>query len=180
MLKIAICGKANSGKNTLSKIIKSCLKDEKITEIAFADEIKKIAKIMFPQIPNKFLYGSSLMRKESIKDAVYNGNPLTIRQLLINIGNSSRDYNPDIWVNLVDNKIKKINNSIIITDLRFQNEFEFLKKNNFTTIKIIRDKALDIKDKSELEQDLFTCDHTIINNSSLEELKDKIKKILEI
>ena len=65
MIKIAISGKANSGKNTLAKLIKQELKQQSINSckfLAFADPIKKMSLIAFPDIPKKWLYGSSNYR----------------------------------------------------------------------------------------------------------------------
>src|SRR5271170_6405611 len=101
MYKIAITGKANTGKNTVGKLLVKGLSDQTIDYvnlsgpvmgasskfIAFADPIKKMARLAFPIIPRKWLYGPSKFRSEVIPGAFKNGVPLTVRQLLIDLGN---------------------------------------------------------------------------------------------
>ncbi|MEK6881476.1 MAG: hypothetical protein AABY22_17775 [Nanoarchaeota archaeon] len=71
MILISVSGKANTGKNTLSKLladeVKSRLSDwNGNVFIAFADPIKEIVKIMFPNLPRKYLFGSSEFRNKQI------------------------------------------------------------------------------------------------------------------
>lgn len=181
MRRFAILGKANSGKNTVGKLIKKQFKLEPCKYIAFADPIKKIAKLMFPSIPERFLTGSSKFRSEIIPNAFKNGKPLTIRQLLIDIGNGAREYDPDIWIKALNQTLEKNkDSSIIITDERFRNEFDFLKKMGFTQIRIYREDCSNINDISETGQDEISdseFDYIIYNNKSIKKLKEDISKI---
>ena len=112
MYKIAITGQANTGKNTLSRMLVKELRKTKgnylgASYLAFADPIKEMVSVMFPQIPKKHLYGSSEFRKEIIKGAIdKDGNPLTIRQLLIDLGTEmGRKYKESIWLDNFDERI---------------------------------------------------------------------------
>ena len=194
MYKIAISGKANSGKNTVGKLIYKCLYEEfkgrkhlSKEYIAFADPIKKIARTMFPDLPEKFLTGPSNFRSEIIPNAFKDGKPLTVRQLLIDIGMSGRSYKENIWLDVFDstyqylvNRGKKV---IIVTDVRFLNEFGHLKTKGFTNIRVIRDSFLKIDHASETSQDAIPdsdFDFIINNNGSLKDLKEEVKKITHL
>src|ERR1039458_1691119 len=112
MFKIAITGKANSGKNTIGKLLVKGLDTLECAAngapndfhykkhfIAFADPLKEIARITFPEIPRKWLYGPSKFRAEVIPGAFKEGVPLTVRQLLCDLGNDyGRRYQSDRWV----------------------------------------------------------------------------------
>jgi hypothetical protein len=197
MYKIAISGKVKSGKNTVASIILEELSrvQNKIIinkVIAFADPIKEIILKMFPGAKRDYLFGPSELRSEIIDNNLFDscGNPLTYRQALIDIGDLARKYNSSAWVNcfkkeydlILDQnseilKKEKIN-AIIVPDLRFSEEFSFLKNNKFFLIKINRDNVTRINHASETNQEKFkNSDFNFIldNNSSVFDLKNNIR-----
>lgn len=190
MYKIAVCGKANSGKDTVAKIISKILCPEGgdcAAQLAFAEPIKKIAHTMFPQLPEEYLYGSSKYRSEIIPNAYKDGHPLTIRQVLIDIGTSARAYNKNIWIDALLHKLKGISKDkfqlAIIADVRFKNEYSALQKQGFYQIKLYRDAYTKIAHESETEQDgiLDSQFNSILyNNGTLNELKNNVQKIVEL
>ena len=191
MYKIAIFGKANTGKNTLSKLIYNQLKARENTQnrvfthatyIAFADPLKEMAEIMFPDLPKKFLYGSSKYRGEVIPGAFKNGQPLTVRGLLIDLGsNLGRGYNSDIWLNNFDYRVNKLSThsgAVILTDGRFRNEFDHLKSKGYYIIRLLR-KAVksNINHVSETGQDYINDEefhYVLHNDNSISELKQEV------
>lgn len=194
MYFIAITGKANTGKNTLAKLlskeIKSrCTKWDGVRYIAFADSIKMIVLTMFPSIPKKHLFGSSNFRGEIIPDAFKDGKPLTIRMALTDIGEGFKKYNSKIWIN---NFSKIFNKSfdktlVICTDVRFREEFNYLKQLGFYQIKLIREtqntNKIDTLHISETNQDDIKDDEfdfIINNNGTLASLKEQVKKIVDL
>jgi hypothetical protein len=184
MYKISITGKANTGKNTLSKMLAKqirLLKSDKylsVGYIAFADPIKKMALQMFPRLPKKYLFGSSKYRNEIIAGAYKNGEALTVRQLLLDLGTEvGRGYKNDMWLDNFDyyfNKMieKKI---IVVTDVRFRNEFNHLKEKGFYQIRLYRNvessniNHISETDQNNIQDDEF--DYVIHNNKSLHDLK---------
>lgn len=190
MYKIAITGKANSGKNTVGKLLINSLFDNTagVHYLAFADPLKKMARIAFPQIPRKWLYGSSEFRSSVIPDAFKDGIPLTVRQLLIDLGNDfGRKYQRDIWIKNLENRVaklvKKNVNAVVVTDCRFRNEFDNLKKLGFYQIRLIRDSHTKINDESETNQDGIMdseFDAVINNNGTLQDLKNRVSEIVTV
>lgn len=195
MIKIAITGKANTGKNTVSKFINRHLYDEKlkgkfhgIKYMAFADPIKEMIGTAYPEIPRKWLYGSSKYRSEIIEGAFYEGKPLTVRQLLINIGNDfGRANKPDIWLRNFDHRLSKHlkknpNLSVVmVTDCRFRNEFDHLKNLGFYQIRLLRKDHTKIDDVSETNQDGIAdneFNYVIHNDGTLKDLEQEVKKIV--
>ena len=71
---------------------------------------------------------------------------LSLRDILVYIGTFvlQQDINKEVFINIVQNTIKEVsfNNSslkyVIVTDIRFIHEFEYLNNNNGITIKITR------------------------------------------
>lgn len=186
MYRIAITGKANSGKNTVGKLLSRALCKTDSHFIAFADPIKEMARIAFPEIPRKWLYGSSKLRAQVIPDAFKNGSPLTVRQLLIDLGNDfGRKYRTDLWLKNFDIAYEKLLRKnaqfVAVTDVRFRNEFDHLKDRGFFQIRLLRDSHLKIDDESETNQDNIRNEEfnaIIHNNGTMRELKAEVEKIL--
>lgn len=194
MYKVAICGKANTGKNTVSKLIRKSLYEKFVGQktidydyIAFADPIKQMVRTMFPDLPEKFLTGSSKFRSEIIPGAFKDGAPLTVRQLLIDIGTTGRAYKENVWLDAFDSAYRKATDKhkslVIVTDVRFVNEFEHLKTKGFYNIRLLRDAHLKIDHASETSQDGLQdsqFDFVLNNNGTLKNLKEEVKKIVHI
>lgn len=120
-MKIAITGKICSGKSTLANIIKYRLNLEKYS---FADNVKKYAKELFDM---------------SYKD----------RKLIQDFAEKLKEIDNDIWIKQLDKNIKDKDN-IIIDDLRFENEYNYLRSNKYFIIKLLIDKNQQIKRIKEL------------------------------
>jgi hypothetical protein len=199
MYKIAICGKANTGKNTVGKLLFKQLYDLKfdytkgpsesfsgMKYMAFADPIKEMIRIAYPELPRKYLYGSSKFRAEPIPGAFKNGVPLTVRQCLIDIGNDfGRANKPDIWLRNFDNRLSKVVKKgislVVVTDVRFRNEFDHLKTLGFYQIRLLRDSHLKIDDISETNQDGIRDDefsYVLHNNSTIKNLELEVSQIV--
>lgn len=184
--KLAISGKARSGKNTIASMFIQHLKREGSGDkvVAIADPMKNIVKTMFPEALDDCLFGPSELRSNII-DKKYKdlkGNLLTYRQALIDLGALGRKYNGDIWLNclVADADRSKLIGTYIVSDVRFLNEFNYLKNAGFTMIRILRNDSAKIDDPSELEQDLIPNSdfHYILHNDdSLDSLNEEVKFI---
>lgn len=152
------------GKDTFCNYIQNI--ENSIIKIAFADPIKQIAQIMYPDLPKHFLYGDSKYRNEIIPNSFKDNDPLKVRDLLRDIGTNGRTYNEEIWINALSIKVNQNNCSTIVSDVRFINEFNCLKKLKFYLIKIKRNIIGATEHQSETEQDLIKDEDFdfIINN----------------
>jgi hypothetical protein len=195
MYKIAISGRANSGKDTTSRYFEDCFnsgwKDKYFTSrntvtIAFADPIKEMILQMYPGLKREYLFGDSEYRKKIIPGSYYNGESLTIRALLQELGEGCKKYNPKIWIDAFDEKCKIIQTQskgielIIASDLRFIDEFNYLKENGFYMIRILRGEDEGMNHVSETQQKQIKnsdFDKIIDNNGSLADLKAQIDEI---
>lgn len=206
--KVALCGKANSGKNTTAKLIADslCSKEDEYKMIAFADPIKEMIMVMFPWADRDCLYGSSKLRANVIPNATdQDGNPLTYRRALIDLGSQGRAYNPLHWINLFDHAVHKIpfleikydnvnwsivpwpkivrQKLILCTDVRFRNEFDYLKSKDYFLIKIKRDSDIVINHSTETNQDSIKeeeFDYVFSNNGTLSDLENEVKTIVDL
>jgi len=194
MLKIAFSGKANAGKDAAAKIFVEQFCDQlgqyksksTVQIVSFADPIKEMVRIMFPRTKRITLYGASKYRSTVIEGATLKGEPLTYRALLQNLGTEvGRGYKETIWLDVMDFKIEKAQkrgvNLFVINDLRFKNEFDYLKNIGFKIIRVVRDEQLTLDHISETEQNQIKnneFNYIVDNNGTLDHMKKSIVKIV--
>lgn len=186
MIKLAISGKAGSGKSTLQNMFISNISGEAVTA-ALADPIKEIIMIMFPKTKCDILYGKSENRYAKVPNASLNLEPITYRELLQYLGTEvGRNLNPNIWIDVLDykkNKALSENKAMfIVSDVRFRNEFDHVKQNDYITIRIKRNIDNNMDHISESEQDEILdkeFDYVIYNICSKDDLEDQVKSILK-
>lgn len=188
--RIAISGKANSGKSSLSFYLQESLKDLVgdfyFKNFAFADSLKKEIEKEYPQWEWNGLYGESHYRETLIP-----GTSITYRQALLKRGSEGRSKDPNYWINrFVEDFNKTVslnfvysNKLYIVSDCRFINELQALKKLGFKTIRIKRKYYRPIDDVSETEQDLIPdeeFDTICENEGTIKNLEQWAKNYLEI
>lgn len=148
VVKLALIGNAGSGKDTFASKITS---KYKLKSIALADPIHEIAKDLF-QMKNKD------------------------RELLINIGETLRKIDKNVFINYALRKSEKYE-ATLITDVRTMREFKALIKEGFKFISIQcepeeRYRRLQLRDKIELkEEDIRKME----SNKTEKEVRDIIK-----
>ena len=116
---------------------------------------------------------------------------LTPRKILQLLGTEAgrQIIHPNIWVNSMFSEYKDINDTPtrnviypnwVITDTRFPNELEAVKERGGITIVVKRPETdhLAGDHASETALDNSTFDEVIVNDSSLEDLIEKVKEIL--
>ncbi len=169
---VGFAGLMGSGKTTAADRLTNHLRFYKfpVTRLAFADEVKYIAKRQFGW--------------DGFKDRKG-------RRLLQVIGtDAGRAYNPNTWVDRVETKIRQLPTKtiVIIHDIRFLNEVRFVQLHGGVVLNIERPstrprfhglkKALGLVHPSERQDYLPSLrpwiDQTIINNEGTESLASKV------
>lgn len=173
MIKLVVSGKSRTGKDTFCQLLKQNFLPHAVLIEAFANPIKEIVKIMYPNVPDQWLWGPSELRQNIIP----NSNNTTVRQLTTDLGKMGRKMNENIWINSTLTKIKQQEEFIhaaIISDCRFKNEFIELKKNNYYLIRLYRpnnDFKFDDISETDLDQTPDEeFDQVIYNSDGLEQL----------
>lgn len=154
---------------------------------SFAKKVKQIASII-TGIP-ELLFDSQEFKKTPIGEMwdTYPQEGVTARRFLQKLGTDAiRDaVHKDAWVNAlmvdyVPTKTKKFNiysSYWIITDVRFDNEFEAIKERGGIIIRVNRESSNNSNHESENELDNHTFDYTIDNNKDIDYLIEEVKKI---
>jgi hypothetical protein len=205
---IGIHGYIESGKDTVANIIKKidAERDWKIKK--FASKLKQIATILTGIPSDKFedqefkkTYLGDEWTVETkidytlIKDGKATRakvfNRMTVRDMLQKLGTEAmrNGLHPDVWVNALLCDYKKTKNkdeeythpNWIISDLRFPNEYDAIKKKGGFCIKVVRpvvNKSISQQHISEYALDYHTFDYTIDNSGDIDELEKEVRQML--
>lgn len=187
---VGLAGKAGSGKNTAADSV--AFSDYK--QFAFASPIKKIAQIMF-HLEDKHLYDNVVKEQIILND---DGSPkwyiegvaASPRLMFQWLGTKMRtevasDYFVKSMNEEIKKEIKKATNEnkeakIIITDVRFPNEAEFIRKMGGLILKIERPSVITTTEltEHESEKDLPSdlIDRVIYNDGTIGDLRYSLSR----
>jgi hypothetical protein len=191
-LLVGIIGQKGSGKSLTSSYIKA--KYPKITSYSLSVPIKKIGEIF--GFPMQFLYGT-----QEDKAKIYEPLGISAREFLQKFGTEigremlSKLFHMkwnNIWIQLLDNKIcldmqsmcpSDMPNMILIDDIRFKDEAEYIKSKNGILIKLIRTPNSPINNtidmhRSEQESNIISPHYILTNDGSIDDLYQKIDKFI--
>ena len=170
MKLIGISGKKQSGKDTVADIIKCVMLNKGVLceRHGFADALKsEIAEAT----------GLTLAYMEQRKDVfrtIYQWWGTDFRRNL---------FGKDYWLKLMDDYLFQHEDEdvlILIPDVRFSNEATHIHKLGGRVIRISRITTADDKHPSETEltDDNFPYNHTIVNDGTLDDLEQNVLKML--
>ncbi len=166
---IVICGYKESGKTTVANYL---FWKKNFSTIAFADQLKKMLKVICPQLTEyDFNRG-----KENVIPSIGK----SVRQLMTEFANDIvKDYfGHSVWISALEYEITKIESKlIVIPDLRYPLELEGTLSQKAEIWKILRPGYKAGDHSSE-----FGIDHPSIieiqNDGTIEDLKRKVDLLI--
>jgi len=209
MNTIGILGNIGSGKNTVAQYLatKGCI------PTSFAGPIKDLCTSVFGW-DRDLLEGETDESREfresidlywSKKLKIANFTPRLALQL-IGTDVMRNHFDPNIWLNSLEYRVKKLHNQnqcVVISDCRFRNELDLIRRVGGTTILVQRDEkpvwydialaanngdavakhimSRDFSDVHQSEYDWIGCDidFTVNNNGTLEELYANVDIVID-
>ena len=181
---IALSGKAGSGKDTVAAHLVAA---HGYTRLAFADPLKEMALEIDPIIDDgnagyRF-HGARL--SEVVRavgwDRAKSEYP-EVRRILQHVGQTIRAHDADFWVLLLLRRAAKLSRPIVVTDMRYRNEYTSLARGGMALIRVTRTGAGlpgDAgKHESETALDGRYFDAHLDNDGSLSDLHAKIDGLL--
>lgn len=142
MAVIGLVGFAGSGKDTVANILKH---EHQYTKIAFADSLKDAVSVIFDW-PRYLLEGDNEPSRafRERPDPYWSekfGKDFTPRMALQQLGTEAcrQTFHEDIWILNLEKRISQHKN-VVVTDVRFPNEIEFIKKMGGHVVRVKRDK----------------------------------------
>lgn len=120
------------------------------------------------------------------------------RDFLQGIGKFMRDFDDDVWVRYLGERIKETDGSVVVDDVRRLNEYTYLKALGFKFLRVeseeqIRKKRIGFREKTSISEEDWKrwsnhltetqvqeipVDQVVINNESLEDLERQIERII--
>lgn len=167
---IGITGKKQHGKDTLGQFF---VNNYDFERLAFADALKEACRHIFG-FTEEQLYGN---KKEDI-DEFWGVSPRTVYQYVGTDLFREQMYKiipktgKNIWVDVIKKQIldkwkKNPNICFVITDVRFDNEVDMIRKMGGIMIKVVRSiENSDDNHPSESNVDSLSVDHIVLNNGS--------------
>ena len=203
---ISISGLIGSGKNTVANLICELSPNLNFQRLSFAARLKDTIATLF-HYDRDLLEGGSVLSREwrETQDSYWynksNGKIKSPRWILQQFGVEIKKlFCEDFWASIVENEIlNHLNQNFILTDTRFPDEIEMLKKYNTffievkkgtkpswyslaedynTGILMKKPEILNSIPESEWRWIGKVKYHTIYNNGSLDDLKKTVFKTL--
>ena len=155
-IDVGFIGLAGAGKDTAALALIA----HGWRRVAFADKLKSLA----------FYFGWDGCKDEKG------------RKLLQDLGMAARAYNCDFWINQAFLNVHKMRVALIpcvYTDVRFQNEADYVRGRGGIIIRIKKPKQISSDShESELNQYDIVADYDVVNEGTIEDLHKKIIDIL--
>ena len=171
MIIIGLTGQAFAGKDTVGSYLAGFY-DFKV--MAFADPIRAAIGVAFGLMPSHF--------KPENKESVIDWIGKSPRQLMQSFGTEwgRAHVANDIWVRAMEKKLdterRRGTGAVVITDVRFPNEAELVRKLGGEVWRIIRPDAATTQHASHASErsgDAILPDYALFNTSTIEELEQQ-------
>lgn len=177
MSRIALSGVAGSGKSTLATHL---CDNHSYKELYFADPLKRLVIDIF-QIDTRYVYDPEWKEREIPELGV------SARQLLQTIGTelfrvSLKEHLPNlkleggsVWIHSLVKRLQRLDpdQNVVVSDCRFDDEYEALKKQNFTVYRINRPDI--VKVSNHKSEQGCPSDVTIQNDGTKNDLYRQLK-----
>lgn len=196
-MNIFVCGEVGSGKDTVA----ACLPYH--DRLAFGDEVRLVAaNLRINGVVSAFLQASSMLSGEPPNDLMrilkrYERIPRTKkdRELLQELGTYLKSIDNEVWIRAIVTKMKP-NMQYIITDVRYRDEFDALKKLGFIGVYVdsprelrierlkMRDGDHNVSSESHKAESQITslrelCDYKVNNIGTVADLKVQVDEIIK-
>lgn len=169
---IGVSGYARSGKDEVAKIL---MRSYDYRRGAFADPIREFVLRVNPLLPN------GLDVQHLVKVIGWEGAKAQpeCRRILQEIGTVARQmFGENFWVDQLWKTVQP-NEKIVITDVRFKNEADFIKSQGGEVWRVHRPGVGPVNNHiSERDLDNYNFDVVIRNESSLEALEAVVNEVM--
>lgn len=162
---IGISGWARAGKSAAGKI----LRDHHQYQVeTFDAPVKEVART---------LYGTDFRNLD--KDLVIQSLGMSPRQIYQTVGHDIfRSYDPAFWLNHLIRRVDPLPANLVITDVRYCNEADWILAQGGEVWRIVSDRAIHYEHPSEHTLDDYEFNRNITNNGSLDLLGITVDEIL--
>lgn len=186
---IALTGPKGSGKDTVAQLIAELYPDYDVNTVAFADPIKKAVEFIFqlpvtgPSLEDHQAYDQFKRSRLHFDLPSIGMQAIDTRHVVREIGMLMRSYDEkqfnDYVLRAITSPTSHPKRIDIVTDLRFDNEYTFLKSVDAKIIKINRPNYHYDGHITERGFDDQLVDKVLLNDGDLTYLKTRIKSVMD-
>jgi len=185
---LSFIGSAGAGKDECSKAIKEILPGGEWRNLKWSSKLKEIASLL-TGIPRENWESQEFKAANLGPEWNLEGMdkfleakaiPMTGRMFLQRLGEGLRaNLHKNLWINSMKSELDKPGN-YCITDTRYRNEVSLIKERGGIIIRVINPRV-ENKDThiSERELDMLRADYEIINDGTIEDLRQKVLEVLK-
>lgn len=177
-LLIGLTGLAGSGKDTVRGFLQA---RHQFNGIAFADPIRDMLSALFTSCG----VSDEWMTERELKERDIPAIGASYRKMAQMLGTEwGREIDPNFWLKITEAKVRWINEidsgAIVISDVRFPNEAEWVQSQGGLIWKIIRPELEAVRaHASEALVGALPYDYVIDNRGSVEELAEAVDSALD-
>lgn len=173
---IGLTGRAHSGKDTATCMIEAICLTAGINQQTFAFATPMRAALRALGVPQRYI------EQPELKNELIPELGASYRQLMQELGDMGRKVLPDFWVRYVARSISNLPDGvglIVITDVRYPNEAEWIRANGGVIVQLNRKAAPEVRSHSS-EQHFaeLQAEYVIDNNGTLAELEARLAALL--
>jgi hypothetical protein len=175
---IGLTGYAQSGKDTVAKIL---VEQHGFTRVAFADKIREFlyeTNPMFDSIAGEPMFVKARVDRDGWEEAKKSPH---IRRLLQNSGVAARKvFGDTFWVQQALRQVH-FEGNYVITDVRFENEAEAIKKYDNSQLWRVKRLGIDPINShlSESQMDGYPVDQIFTNNGTIADLESLVNSRMQ-
>lgn len=169
---IGITGKARAGKDTVASFIVAAQGGYRY---AFADPMRSMLRCVGIDLDDPYWQD----RKEEIIPAL----GVSPRRMMQTLGTDwGRELiNPDFWIIMASQRLLLNGPGMVISDVRFENEAEWVRKHGGRVIHVVRPTADAVEAHvSESGIKVDALDIQLFNTGTREELQDSVRSMLNV
>jgi len=165
---IALTGYPRCGKDALPNYLRNKFPNKDIRSVAFADYLKQVHMLRL---------GITVL--DDYNDLLHSGAPykgVDLRTQLAELGNKLKARDPLIFVKEVNDYVHRATREqadhIIITDLRYPEEYSYITRHKYPIVRIVRDSTDALADKTapwNKHIESFKTNYVLDNNGTLAE-----------
>ena len=185
---IGITGVAGSGKNAVAEILEHELGTFK-GDYDYTARIIPLAKPLKEAIAALFDIPATVLEDREVKESKEKLTGLTYRKIMQLFGTEfvRVHFGSDFWTKRLDQVVKEGEENfyleyVIVPDVRFQNEADFIKSKGGVLLKVVRPDnpfAIESSHASEAEVNSIQADYVISNISDLGQLENKVLSLIK-
>ena len=147
-----------AGKTTAAKYLTT--RNHPFYFVSFASPLRDAVMdlVTFPYVRRRCSFGTPAKKEKIIE-----GLGVSFRDMMVTFGMAGRELHPDLWIRMMDRYITSYPSHYVIDDLRFPNEYEFLRRRGAKIVRLINPGREIVPTETEALLEGYDFDAELVN-----------------